>query len=58
MHVITKAEADYELDREEMHRLYQRYGYDRLQIWIFQFKFHLTPPDCAEPTHDQLMDLR
>jgi len=57
-YVITKQEAERALDREEVRRLYQKYGYDTVQTWLFQMKLNLTPADRAEPSRDQLMDLR
>ena len=44
-HVITKAEAEYELDRCEFERLMRRHGADTLLTWWYQITLHLRRDD-------------
>ena len=44
-HVITKAEAEYELGRCEFERLMRRHGADTIQMWWFQYTLQLTSAD-------------
>ena len=44
-HVITKAEAEYELDRCEFERLMQRRGGDTVLLWWYQLTLHLKRED-------------
>lgn len=43
--VITKAEAERALDREEVRRLCARYGFDTVLTWLYQMRFNLSPED-------------
>ena len=47
-HVITKAEAEYALDRVEFDRLMAKHGKDTVLTWWYQTTLHLPSPDRPE----------
>ena len=55
-HVITKAEAEYALDRCEFERIMRRRGADTLLMWWYQTKLGL--PDGRRATDNDMDAVR
>jgi len=57
-HVITKEEAERALDRFELDRLYQRYGWDTILTWLYQAKATLRSAEPPLPSPGTITDVR
>jgi hypothetical protein len=57
-HVITKAEAEYELDRSEFERIFAKHGADTLAMWFWQAQFNLPALDRPAPLRGTIGDVR
>ena len=55
--VITKAEAEYALDRKTFDRLFQKWGADTLWTWMWQTRLQL-PREPVQATPESMAAVR